>query len=234
MPSGILKRLRRILPLANKIADEIICEETDILEKTIPRMFEVMHRVAKFSCDYVRNCRRPFMGLTRANDSITGGPAYWEKIEEMDMELTEVIEDLVRAVDVEALRLAKETGKHLSQCANICSQLFLVEQQSLLERLKPVMAGYDLDRCCMEGTRQSILSWIMAWVADPQERNDTPHSNTYWLYGSPGIGKTSLAHSICATLHDRKHLAGAFFCRRDDPHLSETRNILPTLIYKLA
>ena len=153
----------------------------------------------------------------------------------MDRELTKVIEDLDRAVDIEALRLAKETGKHLlPQPGNICSQRFLVEQQSLLERLKPVMAGYDLDRCCMEGTRQSILSRIMAWVADSQERNDTPRRNTYWLYGSPGIGKTSLAHSICATLHDGKHLAGAFFCRRDDPHLSETRNILPTLIYKLA
>jgi hypothetical protein len=85
----------------------------------------------------------------------------------------------------------------------------------------------------MEGTRQTILSQIMAWV-DPQARNDAPQRNTYWLYGSPGIGKTSLAHSICASLHKGKHLAGAFFCRRDDPNLSETRNILPTLIYKLA
>ena len=59
-------------------------------------------------------------------------------------------------------------------------------------------------------------------------------SNTYWIYGLPGIGKTSLAHSICAILHDKKHLAGGFFCRRDDPNLSEPRNILPTLIYKLA
>ena len=86
----------------------------------------------------------------------------------------------------------------------------------------------------MEGTRQTILSRIIAWSAEPQERNETPHKNTYWLYGSPGIGKTSLAHSICASLYKGKHLAGAFFCRRDDPHLSETRNILPTLIYKLA
>ena len=86
----------------------------------------------------------------------------------------------------------------------------------------------------MEGTRKTILSHIKAWVADPQERDDTPRRNTYWLYGSPGIGKTSLAHSICAGLHEGKHLAGAFFCRRDDPHLSKTRNILPTLIYKLA
>ena len=32
----------------------------------------------------------------------------------MDEELTGVIEDFMRAVDVEALRSAKETGKHLS------------------------------------------------------------------------------------------------------------------------
>ena len=39
-----------------------------------------------------------------------GGPAYPEKIEEMDKELTSVIEDFNRAVDVEALRLAKKNG----------------------------------------------------------------------------------------------------------------------------
>ena len=55
MPSGLLDRLQRILPLANMVADEIVCEETDILEKIIPRMFEVMHRVAKISCNYVRH-----------------------------------------------------------------------------------------------------------------------------------------------------------------------------------
>ena len=35
-----------------------------------------------------------------------------DAIEEMDEELTKVIEDFDRAVNVEALRLAKETGKH--------------------------------------------------------------------------------------------------------------------------
>jgi hypothetical protein len=39
-----------------------------------------------------------------------GGPAYPEKIEEMDRELTKVIEDFNHAVDVEALRLAKKSG----------------------------------------------------------------------------------------------------------------------------
>jgi len=40
-----------------------------------------------------------------------GGLVHPEKIEEMDEELTKVIEDFDRAVNVEALRLAKETSK---------------------------------------------------------------------------------------------------------------------------
>jgi hypothetical protein len=40
-------------------------------------------------------------------------------IEEMDWDLNKVIEDFGRAVDVEALRLAKKSGKHsLSQYDN--------------------------------------------------------------------------------------------------------------------
>ena len=42
-----------------------------------------------------------------------GGPAYQEAIEEMDRELTKVIDDFGRAVDVEVLCLAKKSGKHL-------------------------------------------------------------------------------------------------------------------------
>ena len=81
----------------------------------------------------------------------------------------------------------------------------------------------------MEGTRRSILNEIIAWVT-----SGVGSSNTYWVYGVPGIGKTSLAHSICEILHERKQLIGAFFCRRDDTNSSEPRNILPTLLYKLA
>ena len=42
-----------------------------------------------------------------------GESAYPEKIEEMDRELTKVIEDFNQAVDVESLRLAKMNRKHL-------------------------------------------------------------------------------------------------------------------------
>jgi hypothetical protein len=162
-----------------------------------------------------------------------GGSAYQEAIEEMDRELTRVIEDFDRAVNVDALRRTKETGKHSFLILSIFhSQQFRVEQELLLGRLKHVKTGYHQDLRCMEGTRKSLLEQIMAWVTNGPEKID--RGNTYWIYGLPGIGKTSLAHSVCASLHDQEQLAGAFFCRRDDPELSEPRNILPTLIHKLA
>ena len=57
MPSALLERLRRILPFADKVADEIVCEETDLLEEIIPRTFERMQWVAKFCCGYVKRGR---------------------------------------------------------------------------------------------------------------------------------------------------------------------------------
>jgi hypothetical protein len=71
MPSDLLDRLQRILFFADKVADEIVYEETEILEKTIPRMFKVMEKVAKCSCDYVKRGRfgaqSAFLNITNAD-----------------------------------------------------------------------------------------------------------------------------------------------------------------------
>jgi hypothetical protein len=116
MPLALLDRLQRILPLADKLADEIDDKKTEILEKIIPRMYEVMHRVARFSCDYVKRGKRPSPGFASGVLTIEvrtgGGLANHEAIEEMDGELTKVTEDFLRAVDVETLRVVKRSGGH--------------------------------------------------------------------------------------------------------------------------
>jgi len=109
-----------------------------------------------------------------------------------------------------------------------------VDEARLLNRLEPIKTGYHQGFRCMEGTRKSRIKEIVDWVANKSEEEGLLQGNTYWIYGLPGIGKTSLAHSICASLHDQGRLAGAFFCRRDDPNLNEPRNLLRTLIHKLA
>src|SRR5258706_5417213 len=108
------------------------------------------------------------------------------------------------------------------------------EQELLFSLLKPVSTSHHRKLCCMDSTRQSLLNQIMDWVDNKSGQESVLRGNAYWLYSSPGIGKTSLAHSICASLHKRNHLAGAFFCQRDDPDLSEPMHILPTFIHKLA
>ena len=116
MPSGLCDRVQRILPLAKQVADEIVSEETKILKGLMPRMFEVMHRVAKLSCDYVKRGRwssPSFDNLPMITARTIGGPTHPEIMEEIDRELNKVIEDFDRAVNVEALRLANETSKHL-------------------------------------------------------------------------------------------------------------------------
>ena len=96
--------------------EEIVCEETDLLETIVPRMFEVMYRAAKISCNYVKHGKWssvwiwPVLMITAR---AVGGPDYLRVIEEIDTELAKVTKDFMRAVDVETPRLAKRSGKHL-------------------------------------------------------------------------------------------------------------------------
>ena len=72
MPSDLFNRLQRVLPLADKVADDIACEETGLLEKSVSRMFDVMQTTVKFSCDYVKRGRfgrrATFLDLANADD----------------------------------------------------------------------------------------------------------------------------------------------------------------------
>ena len=86
----------------------------------------------------------------------------------------------------------------------------------------------------MDGTQQFLLNQVMDWVANKLGQESVLQRNVYWFYSSPGIGKMSFAHSVCTSLHKQKHLAGAFFCWRDDLILSKPIHILLTLIHKLA
>ena len=118
MPLALLDRLQRIMPLADKVANETDDKQTEILAKIIPQMYEVMHRVARFSCEYVKRGKQPSPGfacgvlMIAVRTGGRAGPAYQNEVEEMDRELAKVTEDFMRAVDIETLRVATRSGEH--------------------------------------------------------------------------------------------------------------------------
>lgn len=55
IPLNLLEQVQRILFFADKVVGEIAIGETDLLEKIIPRMFELMQKVARISCGYIKH-----------------------------------------------------------------------------------------------------------------------------------------------------------------------------------
>lgn len=87
----------------------------------------------------------------------------------------------------------------------------------------------------MEGTRKAVLKTVTDWALTPLDRHKKSNTpNMFWLYGQSGVGKTSVAHSICSLLHDEKRLGGGFFCKQGHPDLGDSKNVLPTLVSDLA
>ena len=125
MPSSLLGHLRHILDLAVEVADEIVCEETDLLVTIMSRMFEVMKNIAEFLCEYVKRGRfsrwsllwilQMLMVAERAGAALFSSKDK-DRIKGLDDELASVIKHFLNAVNVKALGLARGIGRHsLSQ-----------------------------------------------------------------------------------------------------------------------
>ena len=64
---------------------------------------------------------------------------------------------------------------------------------------------------CTEGTRVDIIEKIMAWV---KETDAAKAPSVYWLTGLAGLGKTTIAYTICKRLEEAKVPFTSFFCSR--------------------
>ena len=126
MPSIILGRIQGIFPLADKVADEIVSEKTDLLYKIMPRMFQAMQKIAKFLFEYLKRGSLSRWSLfwipqmlmirsrsERVRDALIDSTDK-EMLEGMDIELANVIKDFLDAVNVETLREVRKAGKHSS------------------------------------------------------------------------------------------------------------------------
>ena len=84
---------------------------------------------------------------------------------------------------------------------------------------------------CMEGTREEVLEKFLSWVMRDPNR-------IFWLAGLAGMGKTSIALTLCRLLQYEPQviLGGAFFCSRtsNKEERTDPSRILPTLATIMA
>ncbi|CAE6494244.1 unnamed protein product, partial [Rhizoctonia solani] len=129
------------------------------------------------------------------------------------------IQDESTALSLEdAQTLTSESARKLTE---------IYDMPNLLRPLDP--SGYDPDRACMDGTRDAVLNRILSWtqIQDNSER-------FMWISGQAGMGKTSIATSLCGRLDKIGALAGSFFCRRDDPNSSDPLRLINNLVHEIA
>ncbi|KAG9081970.1 hypothetical protein FS749_007255, partial [Ceratobasidium sp. UAMH 11750] len=102
--------------------------------------------------------------------------------------------------------------------------------RSKLQELKPAkLASYDSTRACMPGTRVEIIDDIVTWTHTPNEGR-----RLGWVHGLAGLGKSSIATSVCQQLDEQGILAASFFCKRDNPDLRDPCRVIATIAYHLA
>ncbi|KAJ7711411.1 WD40 repeat-like protein [Mycena olivaceomarginata] len=107
---------------------------------------------------------------------------------------------------------------------------------SRLHNLRPVFeARYGgLDRnTCTPGTREDIIKDIISWCKDTSRGAPS----LYWLSGMAGMGKSTIAATICRKLDDdgdASRLAASFFCSRRSEAERKRGNIIPTIAHGLA
>jgi hypothetical protein len=102
----------------------------------------------------------------------------------------------------------------------------------------------------LEGTRLDILDRIYQWIDNEDSEiqyfpdlgggvssvveDASEHSRLFWINGSAGTGKTTIASTIAEACGRRGILGASFFCSRDDAECSNPKLIFPTIAYQLG
>ncbi|KAG8704160.1 hypothetical protein FRC09_003732, partial [Ceratobasidium sp. 395] len=81
---------------------------------------------------------------------------------------------------------------------------------------------------CTPNTCAGVLQQLHIWASYNN------HQKLYWLNGTPGTGKTTIAYSFCEELKSAGKLAASFFCARWSSECRDAKAILPSISYQLA
>ncbi|KAF7978740.1 hypothetical protein HWV62_44748 [Athelia sp. TMB] len=124
-------------------------------------------------------------------------------------------------VQVEEIALHCEGNAYISAAKNITFQDMAYAKG----------AGYDLDRCCLPGTRSDILTELHEWI-NMSDEDGTPRVMV--LAGVAGCGKTAISNSIARHYDRMKRLGSSVFFERADQVQRHCGNLLSTVARDIA
>ncbi|KAG8781697.1 hypothetical protein FRC12_021608, partial [Ceratobasidium sp. 428] len=81
---------------------------------------------------------------------------------------------------------------------------------------------------CIQHTRVAILQDLRDWVYYGRSQN------VLWINGTAGVGKTTIAYSLCEILETSGRLSASFFCSRRLPSCRDVSRMVPSISYQLA
>jgi hypothetical protein len=100
-----------------------------------------------------------------------------------------------------------------------------------LNYLKPVPgSGWKPESTCIPGTREHLLRSIIQWANEPTGTSP----QVRWFCGVAGLGKSTVAHSVCQELDISGRLGASFFFSRDVTERNSANHLFATIAYQLA
>jgi NACHT domain len=91
--------------------------------------------------------------------------------------------------------------------------------------------SYDPLKCCLPGTRSSLLISIRDWLASA---TNIDAQSVFWITAEAGVGKSTLAHTIAVQATQNGQLGACFFLDRSYTDKQNPRLIINTLAFRLA
>ncbi|KAF8597322.1 hypothetical protein BDV93DRAFT_527490, partial [Ceratobasidium sp. AG-I] len=203
--------LAGMLPFVNQVEEAAKLSQ---LQKTVATMMSLIEDALVFVVQY-----RSDGGSLQSLRAFVSSKAQ-DQVQDLLDKFQRLKEDFDRGVGVQALGTVEFVREVLLTGA----------QRALLNELKPVgSARYDSARACLPGTRAGIIKEIVDW----SQRRDTSEA-FLWVHGQAGLGKSSIATSVCQQLDSQGLLAAGFFCKRDSSERRDPQKVLATIVRGLA
>ncbi|KAG8724229.1 hypothetical protein FRC09_020733 [Ceratobasidium sp. 395] len=225
--SELVKRMARAIPSIKSLEDKAGSD----LKETLMNMLNLIEDVSVFILSTQSRSSFELIQPTIVRPERAIRAAVSSHVSEQSQTYITKFEELGKELILRMGTQNLQTGEIVREYVEVESKRAETERTNArLRELKPAdLASYDPNRKCLVGTRISIISELTDWA----HKSDTG-PRLAWVHGLAGLGKSSIATSVCFQLDHQRALASSFFCKRDSPELRDPRRVLTTIIYGLA